>query len=126
MKIVLFNKTIISGGIEKCIENLLDNLDNVGIHSLIEAMPATSTSKQRKNSPELLFCPSDEELFKSKLLASKKAHFILTYESGKTVTSPWNASSLDTTSNIRSNIQSRPFWRNKTKEGLIKVEVYVD
>ena len=76
--------------------------------------------------PELIFYPADEHQFKMELLKGKKAHFVLTYSSGKTVTTPWNASSFDAGSNLRGNIQSRPFWRNKNKEGLVKVEVRID
>ena len=121
---------------EKCIADLLDVLDRAGIPPLtktayISAAGAGATAaktKARKSGaiPELIFVPADENIFKTELLKSKKAHFVLTYASGKIVTSPWNISSFDASSNLRSNIQSRPFWRNKAKEGLVKVEVFID
>ena len=121
---------------EKCIKNLLGVLGAAGVHSLIPACPAPTTTvattiattktKKKASVPELIFHSTDENSFKSELLKSKKAHFVLTYASGKVVTSPWNVSSFDTNSNLRRNIQSRPFWRSKAKEGLIKVEVFID
>ena len=117
---------------KKCIEDALGILDKAGISSLANVTTAISTksgvSKTKKKSslPELIFYPADEQLFKAELVKSKKAHFVLSYASGKMVTSLWNASSFDSDSSLRGNIQSRPFWRNKNKEGLIKVEVFID
>ena len=54
------------------------------------------------------------------------AIFLFPYDSGHIKETAWNAESFDITSNLRGNIQSRPFWRNKNKEGLVKVEVIVD
>ena len=90
------------------------------------SISTTSMTKSRKSLPELIFVPSNEEQFKLALLKSKKARFVLTYDSGHVKESFWNAESFDVTSNLRGNIQSRPFWRNKNKEGLVKVEVVVD
>ena len=117
---------------EKCIENALLSLDKSGIHVLTKTISSSTTkstiskTKKKASLPELVFYPADEQLFKTELVKSKKAHFILTYASGKKVTTPWSAFSFDSDSNLRGNIQSRPFWRNKTKEGLIKVEVFID
>ena len=117
---------------EKCIENALLSLDKSGIHVLTKTISSSTTkstiskTKKKASLPELVFYPADEQLFKTELVKSKKAHFVLTYASGKKVTTPWSAFSFDSDSNLRGNIQSRPFWRNKTKEGLIKVEVFID
>ena len=119
---------------EKGIKNALDVLEKAGIHSLVKAISVTaakttsSSSKVKKSKglPELIFYPDDEQLFKAELLKCKKAHFELTYDSGKTVESPWDAKKLTTASDLRANIQSKTFWRNKNKEGLIKVEVFID
>lgn len=117
---------------EKCIEDALDVLDKAGIHILAKTPSVTIAkcispkTKKKSSLPELVFYPADEHLFKTELVKSKKAHFLLTYASGKKVSSPWNASSFDADSNLRGNIQSRPFWRNKFKEGLTKVEVFID
>ncbi len=121
---------------EKYIKDTLDALNCAGVISTVKktaltssAAPSTSTSsspKAQKPLPELVFIPSNEEDFKMALLKSKKARFILTYASGHVKESVWNAEAFDVTSNLRGNIQSRPFWRNKNKEGLVKVEVVVD
>lgn len=124
---------------EKYIKDALDALSIVGISSLHKkkvlslgaedstVVPAAlPISKVGKTLPELIFNPNDEGEFKQALLKSKKARFVLTYDSGHIKESFWNAESFDITSNLRGNIQSRPFWRNKSKEGLVKVEVVVD
>lgn len=120
---------------ENLIDQSLDALKKAGMVTSFTTPVATSfsgvsvvTAKAKKagKTPELIFYPADEHQFKMELLKGKKAHFVLTYSSGKTVTTPWNASSFDAGSNLRGNIQSRPFWRNKNKEGLVKVEVRID
>ena len=124
---------------EKYIKDTMDALKCAGVISTVKktsltSTPASSTMsisttsmpKSRKSLPELIFVPSNEEQFKLALLKSKKARFVLTYDSGHVKESFWNAESFDVTSNLRGNIQSRPFWRNKNKEGLVKVEVVVD
>ncbi len=118
---------------DKCISDTLDALKVANIHTVTKApsraetvVTATTKSKKRNSLPELIFYPADEQQFKKELLNRKKAHFVLTYDSGAIKTSPWKADKLDSTSDIRGNIQSRPFWRAKKKEGLVKVEVFVD
>ena len=119
---------------EKIIALSKDALKNAGIVSYLSSPLAASTpvktattkSKKSSKTPNLIFCPADEIGFKAELLRRKKAHFVLTYASGKVVTSPWNVSSFGVESNLRGNIQSRPFWRNKNKEGLVQVEVFID
>lgn len=119
---------------EKMIVRLVDALKNTGITSCLSSpvvafkpvKTVTTKSKKSSKTPELIFYPADELQFRTELLSRKKAHFVLTYASGKTVISPWKASSFDVGSSLRGNIQSRPFWRTKNKEGLIKVEVFID
>lgn len=120
---------------ESVISQALNALKKTGIVTSLTTPATTSSSaasvvtakiKKTGKTPELIFHPADEYQFKIELLKQKKAHFVLTYSSGKTVTTPWSASSFDAGSNLRGNIQSRPFWRSKNKEGLVKVEVFVD
>ena len=121
---------------EKCIKNALDILDKAGIHTIVKSpsvskkatTPTSATTKSKKihSIPELIFHPSDEKLFKTELLKSQKAYFELTYDSGKTVKSPWDAKKFKSTSDLRGNIESKTFWRNKTREGLVKIEVFID
>lgn len=75
---------------------------------------------------QLIFHPADEQQFKDELLKSQKAHFELTYTSGEVKKAPWNAKGFKHTSKLRGNIESKNFWRNRLKDGLIKVEVYID
>ena len=124
---------------EKCLEDALNSLANVGIYpdiiktsymsavSVTSATPsATITSKKRSTMPELVFVPADESQFKEELLKTKKAHFVLTYASGHKKVSTWKAENFEASSGLKGNIQSRPFWRKKDSEGLVKVEVIID
>jgi hypothetical protein len=118
---------------ERMIDKSLNELSKSGIVTRLAtptpestALAVTAKSKKSGKIPELIFTPADEKQFKNELLKRKKAHFELTYASGKKVTSPWNASFLSFDSNLRGNIQSRPFWRNRVKEELVKVEVFID
>ena len=79
-----------------------------------------------RSTTELVLYPSDAKKFKEQLLQRKKAHFVLTYDSGIQKITTWNANDFKPASNLRGNITSKPFWRNGKKEGLIKVEAYID
>ena len=113
---------------EKCISDALNALEAINIYAVSAPIPSVTTSKGNRHRalPDIIFYPSDEEQFKNELLRTKKAHFVLTYQSGVIKTSPWMADRFDITSNLRANIQSKPFWRKKTQEGLLKVEVHID
>ena len=117
---------------EKTIATCLAKLDSVGICELTKEIPSAPTmtsaaaSTKHGTYPELVFVPADETIFKTELLKSKKAHFKLTYASGKQVISHWDASRFSSSSDLRGNIQSKTFWRSRAKEGLIKVEAFLD
>lgn len=68
----------------------------------------------------------DEKLFKAFLLQKKTAVFNLIYNSGAVKTIQWKAGSFKSNSSLRSNIQSRPFWRKWKKEGLEHVDVVIE
>ena len=113
---------------EQCIRDTLEALKTVNIHAVV--VPSVTEKKTKKRAtkalPELVFYPADEMQFKEELMKTKKARFALTYETGVIKKSVWKAESFDASSNLRANIQSRPFWRKKDQEGLVKVEVYID
>lgn len=119
---------------EKCISDTLEELKKVQIYALVAKSAvssvaptiATKKSPKQKTAITLIFHPADEQEFKDKLLKRKSARFELTYDSGAVKTTPWNANDFKPTSNLRGNIQSKTFWRNGKKEGLIKVEAYID
>lgn len=118
---------------ERMIAECLEGLDKVGLPTLTKAKPAKSAatatapaSTKRRKTPELVFFPADEAVFKDELIKCKKACIVLTYDSGKVISTPWDARRMDASSNLRSNIQGKTFWRNGSKEGLVKVEVYLD
>ena len=119
---------------EKCITDTLEVLNKVHIYALaakpgttqVTSATTTKRSSKQATSIDLVFHPADEQEFKKKLLARGKAHFELTYDSGAVKLTPWNAKNFEETSNLRGNIQSKTFWRNGKKEGLVKVEAFVD
>ena len=114
---------------ECCIDDAIEILKTLGI-ALVTPIKEFKTVKKNKSVPDILFYIAGiqvvEDKFKKELLEKKKATFILTYESGVVKQSPWKAEQFDILSGLRSNIQSRPFWRNKDQEGLVKVEVTID
>lgn len=117
---------------EKCIDESLNSLASIGITSIASksskstCSSTTTSSKKSKSTIELVFYPADEKQFKSELISKKRAKFVLTYDSGAIKETYWDAKDFEEASNLRGNIQSRPFWRKKTQEGLIKVEVCID
>lgn len=111
---------------EQGVREALGALDTVGIHAITSDNGALMKSAPKNCAAELVFHPGDEAQFKKELLRKKKAHFVLTYASGAIKTSAWNVDRFDAHSNLRANIQSRPFWRNRSTEGLVKVEVLID
>ena len=115
---------------EKCIRDTLNALTNIGIYTVANTassvLTATNKKEKSKITPELTFHPANEEQFKIELLKKKKAYFELTYDTGIKKLEFWNAEKFKGTSNLRGNIESKTFWRNKGKEGLIKVEVFID
>lgn len=113
---------------ETCINEALTKLETINIHSV--SIKNTSVVKPKpkssKNTPDIIFHPADVAQFKSELLKRKRARFVLTYDSGAIKTTLWKAESFDINSNLKANIQSRPFWRKKVQEGLVCVEVHID
>ena len=116
---------------ERNIEDALAALQCVGINPLAQySAQATCvlpvpTTRASKTTTSLIFYPANETQFKQELLRKKKARFVLTYDTGAVKESFWDASDFDASSNLKRNIQSRPFWRKKQQEGLLKVEVYI-
>jgi hypothetical protein len=113
---------------EKCIADALTalNYSNLKVTSASPISSVLTKTRTRKSLPELSFFPADEQQFKKELLKSKRARFVLTYESGVVKESPWKCEAFDIDSNLKANIQSRPFWRRKDQEGLVKVEVHIN
>jgi len=100
-------------------------LKETGLPVLKTIVTAKMPLGSKRFIPELIFSPCNETVFKKELIRTKKAIFTLYYESGAIKSSPWNAENFDENSNLRGNIQSRPFWRDKKKDGLLKVEVSI-
>lgn len=119
---------------EKRIDGILEALRHIGIDVFQKKTSSEPVSVevikrktfQKEGAVELVFYPADEQAFKENLLQSKKAHFVLTYDSGVVKQVKWDAKNFEEASNLKGNIQSKTFWRCGKTEGLIKVEAYVD
>ena len=114
---------------EKCIAQTLKALENSGLYTKVNSASISQESRESVGHlklPELVFVPSNEEQFKNELIKSKKARFVLTYNTGHVKETYWKADSFDVSSNLRGNIQSKPFWRRKESEGLVKVEAFIE
>lgn len=107
-------------------KSIADAISATGMKMLVAKTPILSNKRKRKKIlPDIVLHPENECDFKQELLKKKSATFILTYNSGAVKTSTWKAENFSKESNLMANIQSRPFWRNKDKEGLIRVEVRI-
>lgn len=83
--------------------------------------------KQRSQigSTELVFFPSEKEV-REYLLTHQCAVFDLEYlDPNHNRHFTWTATKFNAKSNLRGNIASRPWWRDKEETGLIKVTVSV-
>jgi len=71
--------------------------------------------------------PSNPEVFKKKLLISKKAEIETLYFNGNTDRKVWNASRFSENSNVFRNLRSRPEYRSKSWQdhGIVKVHVRI-
>ena len=108
---------------EKRISGLIDMLGLQRLTPVVATKVARTSSGNIKT--ELIFYPSDLNTFKTELLAKRKAVITLYYEYGKVDVKPWDASLFTVDSNLKGNIQSKPFWRSRISDGLYKVEVRV-
>lgn len=70
---------------------------------------------------DIIFMPSDERVFKQELLKNKKAKRTWIYKNGKEEVEYWDAQRMTSDSNLRGNICSTNKWRNRDKNGIIKV-----
>lgn len=97
---------------------------------------AVDIGNEHENAKQNHFCDADETIielnpsgvneFKAQLLKTHKAQFMLYYE-GKPhpVSAVWNAAKITQNTDVLNNIRSRPFWRNRVEDGLIKAVVSV-
>lgn len=78
------------------------------------------------NVPEIIWDPAGEDNFKKELLRTRKAKITWEYSSGAPDVTPWNANKVTASTNLRGNIQSRPQWREKDSNGLMRVRVEIE
>lgn len=89
-----------------------------------EQIRSKTTSSEKL--PIQLF-PADEELFKKKLLVSRKAEITIYYADGTVQTKTWLANNFSAKSGVLNNLRSRPEFRNGgwQQRGIERVEVKV-
>ncbi len=115
------------------VNKMINQLGGIGIKELVpvQANRPSGRGSSGKNTPRIAFYISNvavsKDVFKAELIKKKEACFSLTYDSGKVVSTKWNAKKrFDDNSDLISNVQSRPFWRKWKTEGLLKVDVLID
>ena len=89
-----------------------------------EPAKAQSFQERGEKLPIDLF-PPDEELFKKKLLVSKKAEITTYFMDGNRQTKTWNANSFTAKSGVLNNLRTRAEFRNREWQarGIERVEV---
>ncbi|MDR2569738.1 MAG: type I restriction enzyme HsdR N-terminal domain-containing protein, partial [Oscillospiraceae bacterium] len=99
------------------------------LHTQIKSEAGAITASERMefirrsaNNFVLEFNPSDERVFKERLLQTKRAKRTWFYTDGRTETDIWDASKFTTTSNLNGNIYSNNKVRQRDKIGLIKLK----
>lgn len=73
----------------------------------------------------LEFDPSDEKLFKHKLLQTKRANRTWYYSNGRVDEDIWDASNFTIESNLRGNINSNNKVRKREENGLFKLKLKI-
>ncbi|ALZ75383.1 hypothetical protein [Rheinheimera sp. F8] len=93
------------------------------LHSA-ESTPKNST--KRAGVLTITFEPSDEQVFKQKLLLNKQAVIETRYANGTVESKVWNADRFNASSNLLGNLRSRPEFRaGKWQEaGITRVHLY--
>ena len=78
-----------------------------------------ASERRKKKNIKYTFIPSNEEEFKEQLLSKKRAYIKIIYENGTEELKPWNASNFKESSGLRSNINSKTWFRSgyKNKNG---------
>ena len=105
---------------------ILDDMAST-IASKLGLNKSLAIRKQHRHtgSTQLVFCP-DEKTVKEYLLTHQCAVFDLEYlDPNHNRHFTWTATRFNAKSNLRGNITSRPWWRDKENSGLIKVTVSV-
>ena len=81
-----------------------------------------SSRQSTRSGFTLEFHPSDERVFKDKLLQTKRARRTWYYTDGREETDIWDASNLTITSNLNGNIYSNNKVRQRDKIGLVRLK----
>ena len=85
-------------------------------------------SRTKNGNFEIVLIPSNERLFKEKLLETKSATIKYFYDNGEIVNKHWDASRFTRESNLMGNITSKSGIRKKERieQGVIKVELTIN
>ncbi len=79
---------------------------------------------QPQNRPEIIFEPSDEVLFKKKLIEKQKAKIVLYKTDGSNEVINWNAKKFNENSNLRANLWSG-YLRDWKEKNIIKAQLSI-
>jgi hypothetical protein len=84
----------------------------------------TSSLSKVATTPEIVFIPSNEALFKTNLIKAKKAEIIYEYFDGEVIKKEWDAQEITVNSNVKGNIRSKKFYRDNQAK-IFKITVII-
>jgi len=94
----------------------------------IERLETNRYSRTGNGDFEIVLNPSNERIFKERLLETKSATIKYFYDNGQTVNKHWDASRFTRESSLMGNITSKSGIRKKERieQGVIKVEITIN
>ncbi len=98
------------------------------VQKTIERTETNRYSRTRNEKFEIVLNPSNENLFKERLLETKSATIKYFYENGEIVNKHWDASRFTKESNLMGNITSKSGIRKKERieQGVVKIEITIN
>lgn len=98
------------------------------VQKTIERTETNRYSRTRNGKFEIVLNPSNENLFKERLLETKSATIKYFYENGEIVNKHWDASRFTRESNLMGNITSKSGIRKKERieQGVVKIEITIN
>ena len=92
------------------------------------AVPQAARKNQQGPTLPITLEPPNSEDFLAALLRTKRAWIEISYRDGRTEVRPWNATQMQSTSNVLGNLRSRPEFRNRAwqQNGIASLRVSIE
>lgn len=125
----ILTEKLSSDGLEKeIVKNILDDIFKQVNSNISENQNAVERPLVRNVSNDgfqLEFIPSDENVFKQRLIETKRAKRTWYYPNNRTEEDFWNVNIFNEESGLRGNIYSQPRYREKGHTGLYKIKLEI-